>query len=60
MKVLVAQVKSPNRPVLMDERVAKALVHLGTFQYFTAAIEAEPEKKPKKRTYKRRDLKAEG
>lgn len=51
------------RSVLLDARVARILVAKGSHEYATEQVtsEATAEAKPaqKKRTYKRRDLKAE-
>lgn len=64
-KVQVTPVGQPNRVVLMDARVAQALVTRGRFNYVTKeeVVEEpatdEPVAKPKKRAYKRRDMKAE-
>jgi hypothetical protein len=63
-KVLIASVRNPNRAVLVDVRIARALVARGSFGYVTEQVTAEPAEEPKKatkkRTYKRRDMKAEG
>lgn len=67
-KVLVAAVGSPTRTVFMDARVAKELVARGRFRYIDKQLTPEPvaveqpaaePAKPKKRAYKRRDMKAE-